>query len=61
VTERSGPGVTFLQLKPRLANLLIGALQVETDSANIQMLLGKLRKIQYQLLCRLELTDPDLN
>ncbi|KAF4523460.1 hypothetical protein B566_EDAN008869 [Ephemera danica] len=34
--------VTFAQMKPRLMNLLISALQVETDSLNCQMLLGGL-------------------
>lgn len=39
-TDRSSQPITFLQLKPRLANLLMSTLQVETDSGNIQMLLG---------------------
>ncbi|XP_059483480.1 ral GTPase-activating protein subunit beta isoform X11 [Neocloeon triangulifer] len=34
--------VTFALLKPRLMNVLINALQVETDSLNCQMLLGGL-------------------
>ncbi|XP_024939049.1 ral GTPase-activating protein subunit beta isoform X11 [Cephus cinctus] len=34
--------VTFAQLKPRLMNLLINALQVETDPQNTHMLLGGL-------------------
>ncbi|XP_039292662.1 ral GTPase-activating protein subunit beta isoform X3 [Nilaparvata lugens] len=34
--------LTFSQLKPRLMNLLINALQVETDPQNTQMLLGGL-------------------
>uniref|UniRef100_A0A1B6CX62 Rap-GAP domain-containing protein n=1 Tax=Clastoptera arizonana TaxID=38151 RepID=A0A1B6CX62_9HEMI len=34
--------LTFAQLKPRLMNLLINALQVETDPQNTQMLLGGL-------------------
>lgn len=34
------PPLTFTQLKPRLMNLLINALQVEADSQNTQMLLG---------------------
>ncbi|XP_046680687.1 ral GTPase-activating protein subunit beta isoform X3 [Homalodisca vitripennis] len=38
--ERSS--LTFLQLKPRLMNLLINALQVEADPQNTQMLLGGL-------------------
>lgn len=33
--------VTFLSLKLRLVNILIGALQTETDSINTQMILGK--------------------
>lgn len=33
--------VTFAQLKSRLMNLLINALQVETDPQNTHMLLGK--------------------
>jgi len=33
--------LTFAQLKPRLMNLLINALQVESDPQNAQMLLGK--------------------
>lgn len=33
--------VTFVQLKSRLMNLLINALQVETDPQNTHMLLGK--------------------
>lgn len=32
--------LTFSQLKPRLMNLLINALQVESDPQNTQMLLG---------------------
>ncbi|XP_061428137.1 ral GTPase-activating protein subunit beta isoform X2 [Lethenteron reissneri] len=41
--ERGGVGErpgTFLVLKLRLVNLLIGALQTETDSCNTQMILG---------------------
>lgn len=34
--------VTFLQLKPRLINILMNALQVETDAQNSHMLLGAL-------------------
>nr|CAD7427352.1 unnamed protein product [Timema monikensis] len=37
--DRSNP-LTFAQLKPRLMNLLINALQVEADPHNAQMLLG---------------------
>jgi len=37
--------VTFIQLKSRLMNLLINALQVETDPQNTHMLLGKLIKL----------------
>lgn len=33
--------VTFLSLKLRLVNVLIGALQTETDPVNTQMILGK--------------------
>jgi len=33
--------VTFAQLKSRLMNLLINALQVETDPQNTHMLLGE--------------------
>lgn len=33
--------ITFAQLKSRLMNLLINALQVETDSQNTHMLLGE--------------------
>lgn len=36
--------VTFVLLKSRLMNLLINALQVETDPQNTHMLLGKLIK-----------------
>lgn len=32
--------VTFLSLKLRLVNILIGALQTETDPNNTQMILG---------------------
>lgn len=34
--------VTFAQLKPRLMNLVMNALQVETDPQNTHMLLGGL-------------------
>lgn len=34
--------ITFVQLKSRLMNLLINALQVETDPQNTHMLLGKI-------------------
>lgn len=33
---------TFVQLKPRLINVLMNALQVETDAQNTHMLLGGL-------------------
>ncbi|XP_021945273.1 ral GTPase-activating protein subunit beta isoform X1 [Folsomia candida] len=42
VLDKNSYSTTFIQLKPRLANLLTNALQVETDSVNIQMLLGGL-------------------
>ncbi|CAL8111145.1 unnamed protein product [Orchesella dallaii] len=42
IHDKAGHATTFIQLKPRLANVLISALQVETDSLNIQMLLGGL-------------------
>ena len=32
--------VTFLSLKPRITDLLLKALLIETDSTNTQMLLG---------------------
>jgi hypothetical protein len=34
--------LTFGQLKPRLINILMSALQIETDSQNTHMLLGGL-------------------
>lgn len=34
--------ITFIQLKPRLINILMNALQVESDSQNTHMLLGGL-------------------
>lgn len=34
--------MTFAQLKPRLMNLVMNALQVETDPQNTHMLLGSL-------------------
>lgn len=40
-SSERGP-LTFAQLKPRLMNLLINALQVESDPQNAQMLLGGL-------------------
>lgn len=48
ITEKNH--VTFAQLKSRLMNLLINALQVETDSQNTHMLLGKLN-IYYTVIC----------
>lgn len=41
--------VTFLSLKLRLVNILIGALQTETDPINTQMILGKAVGSIYQL------------
>lgn len=32
--------LTFLSLKPRITRLLLDALQVESDSYNVQILLG---------------------
>lgn len=43
--------VTFLSLKLRLVNILIGALQTETDPNNTQMILGKFNV--YYLLIQL--------
>ncbi|XP_061400512.1 ral GTPase-activating protein subunit beta [Musca vetustissima] len=40
--ETSERITTFLQLKPRLINILMNALQVETDAQNTHMLLGGL-------------------
>ncbi|XP_037828195.1 ral GTPase-activating protein subunit beta isoform X9 [Lucilia sericata] len=40
--ESSEKVVTFIQLKPRLINILMNALQVETDAQNTHMLLGGL-------------------
>lgn len=34
--------LNFIQLKPRLVNILMSAIQVETDSENTHMLLGAL-------------------
>lgn len=34
--------ITFIQLKPRLINILMNAIQVETDPHNTHMLLGGL-------------------
>lgn len=34
--------ITFIQLKPRLINILMNAIQVETDPQNTHMLLGGL-------------------
>lgn len=34
--------MTFGQLKPRLTNIMMSALQIETDSQNTHMLLGGL-------------------
>ncbi|XP_046418146.1 ral GTPase-activating protein subunit beta isoform X4 [Neodiprion fabricii] len=41
INQEKNP-VTFVQLKPRLMNLLINALQVESDPLNTHMLLGGL-------------------
>lgn len=41
--------VTFLSLKLRLVNILIGALQTETDPINTQMILGRVVKSIYRL------------
>lgn len=38
----SSRNLTFLQLKPRLVNILMSAIQVETDAENTHMLLGGL-------------------
>ncbi|XP_058980651.1 ral GTPase-activating protein subunit beta isoform X4 [Musca domestica] len=40
--EASERVITFIQLKPRLINILMNALQVETDAQNTHMLLGGL-------------------
>ncbi|XP_075152910.1 ral GTPase-activating protein subunit beta isoform X3 [Haematobia irritans] len=40
--ETSEKIITFIQLKPRLINILMNALQVETDAQNTHMLLGGL-------------------
>lgn len=39
--------VTFLSLKLRLVNILIGALQTETDPNNTQMILGHFNLLIY--------------
>ncbi|XP_074039453.1 ral GTPase-activating protein subunit beta isoform X2 [Leptinotarsa decemlineata] len=41
-TGSSEKPVTFIQLKPKLMNLLMNALQIESDPANTHMLLGGL-------------------
>ncbi|XP_071439557.1 ral GTPase-activating protein subunit beta isoform X3 [Hetaerina americana] len=41
-SDKNYTPLTFIQLKPRLMNLLINALQVESDPQNTQMLLGGL-------------------
>lgn len=38
--------ITFAQLKPKLMNLLINALQVEIDPQNTHMLLGNNRVME---------------
>lgn len=40
-TLTEAPSTTFQSLRPRLINLLMQALNGETDSLNVQMLLGK--------------------
>lgn len=42
--------VTFAQLKPKLMNLLINALQVEVDPQNTHMLLGNNDMIIWNVL-----------
>jgi len=39
-SDRNTPPTNFNHLKPRLVNLLVNALQVETETGNAQMLLG---------------------
>ncbi|XP_044738387.1 ral GTPase-activating protein subunit beta isoform X2 [Chrysoperla carnea] len=51
-----GGVTTFIQLKPRLMNLLINALQVEVDTYNTHMLLGGLL-LSVQDSATYELTD----
>ena len=38
--DRSQPLTNFNHLKPRIVNLLVNALQVETETLNAQMLIG---------------------
>ena len=38
--DRSVPLTNFNHLKPRIVNLLVNALQVETETINAQMLIG---------------------
>jgi hypothetical protein len=40
VTPTQPALLTFLLLKPRITRLLLDALQVESDSYNVQILLG---------------------
>lgn len=42
IRDLSGGSTTFIQLKPRLINILMNALQVESDGQNTHMLLGGL-------------------
>lgn len=42
IISSSNRVTTFGQLKPRLINILMSALQIETDSQNTHMLLGGL-------------------
>ena len=39
-TDRNTPLTNFNHLKPKIVNLLVNALQVETETGNAQMLLG---------------------
>lgn len=39
-SDRNTPLTNFNHLKPRIVNLLVNALQVETETGNAQMLLG---------------------
>ena len=43
--------VTFLSLKPKLVDLMITAVQCETDSYNTQMLLGRVPSYYTVHLC----------
>lgn len=52
-------GTTFIHLKPRLVNILMNALQVETDPQNTHMLLGALL-LTVQDAVAFEETEGDL-